>query len=158
MTTYKHTQIGYLMLVVTLAVLALFAWLQIMARAEAPSVDSGTNFAVTAMMALILFVLVSFVTLTVSIEENYLGIKFGWGIFKKKFSLAEIISVKAVKNQWYYGWGIRLWFWPKMWIYNVSGFDAVEISLKNGKVYRIGTDVPEELERTLKMKIGNVLA
>ncbi|MEK7656054.1 MAG: hypothetical protein AAB386_05245 [Patescibacteria group bacterium] len=33
-----------------------------------------------------------------------------------------------------------------MWIYNVSGFDAVEIILKNGKIYRIGTDVPKELE------------
>ena len=29
MTTYKHTQIGYLMLVVLLAVLVLFAWMQI---------------------------------------------------------------------------------------------------------------------------------
>ncbi len=156
MTTYKHTQIGYLMLVVTLAVLALFAWVQIMARAEPPSVDSGTNFAVTAIMALVIFILASFATLIVSIDENYLGIKFGWGIFKKNFALTEIVSVKTVKNQWYYGWGIRLWFWPKMWIFNVSGFEAVEISLKNGRVYRIGTDVPEELERAVKMKIGNV--
>lgn len=156
MITYKHTQVGYLMLVVTLAMLALFGWLQITARAEPPSVDSGTNFAVTATMALILFILASFATLTVSIDENYLGIKFGWGIFKKNFSLAEIVSAKVVKNQWYYGWGIRVWLWPKMWIYNVSGFDAVEISLKNGRVYRIGTDVPEELERELKMTIGAI--
>ncbi len=47
---------------------------------------------------------------------------------------------------WYYGWGIRGWLWPKMWIYNVSGFDAVEIKLKNGKMYRIGTDEPKKLE------------
>ncbi|MBI2640200.1 MAG: hypothetical protein HYW90_04935 [Candidatus Sungbacteria bacterium] len=158
MVIYKHTQIGYQMLVITLAVLVFFAWLQITARAEPPSVDSGTNFAVTAIMALILFFLASFVTLTTSVDEHFLRIKFGYGIFRKKFSLTEIISVKAVKNQWYYGWGIRVWFWPYMWIYNVSGFDAVEISLKNRKVYRIGTDVPEELERELKTKIGNVSA
>lgn len=144
------------MLAVTLSVMALFAWLQITARAEAPSSDSGTNFLITAIMALTLFVLLSFATLTVSIDENHIGIKFGYGIFKKKFSLAEIVSVKIVKNHWYYGWGIRLWLWPKMWIYNVSGFDAVEIVLKNGKVYRIGTDVPEELERELKMTIGAI--
>ena len=41
---------------------------------------------------------------------------------------------------------MRVCFWPYMWIYNVSGFDAVEIILKNGKIYRIGTDVPKELE------------
>ena len=155
MTPYKHTQIGYLMLVVTLAALVLFAWAQITARLEPPSVDSGTNLLVTAIMALILFILASFTALTASIDENYLRIKFGYGIFARKFALNQIASVQAVKNHWYYGWGIRLWLWPKMWIYNVSGFDAVEITMKNGKVYRIGTDVPEELETAIKQSINS---
>ncbi|PJE81013.1 hypothetical protein COU58_04745 [Candidatus Pacearchaeota archaeon CG10_big_fil_rev_8_21_14_0_10_32_42] len=150
---YKHTQIGYRIMVITLAVLVLFAWIQITARAEDPSYYSGTNFAVTAIMILILFILVSFATLTVSIDENCLRIKFGYGIFRKRFSLSEIMSVKQVKNHWYYGWGIRVWFWPKMWIYNVSGFDAVEIKLKNGKTYRIGTDEPKKLEQTILYSI-----
>ncbi len=154
MTTYKHTQIGYLMLVVMLAVLGLFAWVQITARFEPPSVDSGTNFAVTAIMALIVIVLASFITLKVSVDENYLRIKFGYGIFAKMFPLKEIASVKAVRNHWYYGWGIKLWFWPYMWIYNVSGFDAIEIIMKNGKIYRIGTNEPEKLEAVIKNKIS----
>ena len=155
MTLYKLTQIGYLMLVVTLAVLVLFAWVYITALAEPPSVDSGPNFAVSAIMVLILFILASFATLTASIDENYLRVKFGYGIFARKFVLNQIASVQAVKNRWYYGWGIRLWLWPKMWIYNVSGFDAVEITMKNGKVYRIGTDVPEELETAIKQSINS---
>ena len=150
MTPYKHTQIGYLMLSITLAVLVLFAWLQIAARAETPSYVSGTNFAITAIMALILFILISFSTLTVFIDEQFLKISFGWGIFRKKFPISEIAAVKKVKNNWYYGWGIRLWFWPKMWIFNVSGFDAIEIKMKNGKIYRIGTDEPEKLESAIK--------
>ena len=138
------------MLVVTLAVLVLFAWAYITARAEPPSYYSGTNFLITAMMILILFIFASFTTLTTSIDENCLRIKFGYGIFRKKFALSEIASVTRVKNHWYYGWGIRLWLWPKMWIYNVSGFDAVELVMKNGKVYRIGTNVPGELEAAIK--------
>jgi len=153
MTSYKHTQIGYLVLVVSLAMLALFAWAYITASAEPPSVDSGPNLAVSSIMVLILFILASFATLTASIDENYFRIKFGYGIFAKKFALHQIISVRAVKNHWYYGWGIRLWLWPKMWIYNVSGFDAVEITMKNEKVYRIGTDVPEELETAIKQSM-----
>ncbi|TXH07275.1 MAG: hypothetical protein E6R05_00575 [Candidatus Moraniibacteriota bacterium] len=153
MTPYKHTQIGYLTLVITLAVLVLFAWAQITARLEPPSVDSGTNFAVTAIMLFILFILASFATLTVSIDESSLRIKFGYGIFSKKFALDQIVSVHAVQNRWYYGWGIRLWLWPKMWIYNVSGFGAIEITLKNGKAYRIGTDVPEELEAAIQQSL-----
>ncbi|MFA6514361.1 MAG: hypothetical protein WCT50_03700 [Patescibacteria group bacterium] len=138
------------MLVVILAVLVLFLWAYITASAEPPSVDSGSNFAVTTVMVLILLILASFTTLTTSIDENYLRIKFGYGIFTRKFPLNQITSAKSVKNRWYYGWGIRLRLWPYMWIYNVSGFDAVEIIMKNGKIYRIGTDVPEEFKTAIK--------
>lgn len=150
---YKHTQIGYLMLVVTLAVLVLFVWTYITSSAEPPSVDSGTNFAVTATMVFILFILASFGSLQVIIDEKYLRIKFGYGIYRKKFLLTDALSAKTVKNHWYYGWGIRGRLWPKMWIYNVSGFDAVEINLKNGNTYRIGTDEPKELEQAILRSI-----
>ncbi|MDD5396677.1 MAG: hypothetical protein PHW24_01310 [Candidatus Moranbacteria bacterium] len=146
---YKHTQIGYLMLVVILAVLVLFARVYMMASAELPSVDSGPNFVVTAIMALVLFILSSFGSLQVIVNEKYLRIKFGYGIYRKKFLLDDIVSAEAVKNHWYFGWGIRRWFWPNMWIYNVSGFDAVEIRLKNGKTYRMGTDEPKKLEQAI---------
>jgi len=146
---YKHTQIGYLMLVVTLAVLVLFAWVHITASAEAPSPDSGTNLLVTAVMALILFILASFVSLQVSIDGGYLRIKFGYGIYQKQFSLNDVASARTVKNPWYFGWGIRGRLWPKVWIYSVSGFDAVEIKLKNGRTYRIGTDEPEKLDQAI---------
>ena len=154
---YKHTQIGYLMFSITLAVLVFFAWLQITARAEPPSYNSGPNFAITATMTLIVFILASFVSLQVIIDEKYLRIKFGYGIYRKKFLLNDIMSAKTVKNHWYYGWGIRGWLWPKMWIYNVSGFAAVEIKLKNGQTYRIGTDEPKKLEQTLLHSIKHVI-
>lgn len=154
MTSYKHTQIGYLMIVITLIVFILFAWAQITARLEPPSVDSGANFLISAVMTLILFILASFTTLTTSIDENNLRIKFGYGIFSKKFALNQITSVKAVKNRWYYGWGVRLYLWPYMWVCNVSGFDAVEIIMKNGKIYRIGTDVPEKFEIAIKQALN----
>lgn len=153
MISYKHTQIGYLMLVVTFAVLVLFIWVYSAALTEPPSVDSGPNFVMTAMMVFILLLLASFTILTVSIDENLLRIRLGYGIFSRKFALNQIASVQVVKNHWYYGWGIRLWLWPKMWIYNVSGFDAVEIAMKNGKVYRIGTDAPKELEVAIQRSI-----
>ena len=156
MTPYKHTQIGYLMLVATLAVLVIFVWSYITARAEPVSYYSGTNFAITFIMVLIVFTLASFTTLTVAINEKYLRIKFGYGIFKKKFLLEEITSARSVKNHWYYGWGIRLWLWPKMWIYNVSGLYTVEITMRNGKIYRIGTDVSRELEVEVNKYLNNI--
>lgn len=146
---YKHTQMGYLMLAVTLGVLVLFAWVYITAANEPPSIDSGTNFAMTATMVVILFILSSFGSLQVTVNEKYLKIKFGYGIYRKKFLLQDILSAKTVRNYRYTGWGIRRRFWQKMWIYNVSGFDAVEIQLRNSKIYRIGTDEPEKLEQAI---------
>lgn len=150
MTSYKHTQIGYPMLIVFLAALILFAWMYITARTEPPSYYSGTNFLVTSVMMLILFILASFGTLTADVDEQCVAIKFGYGIFRKKFMTSEIVSTAQVKNHWYYGWGIRLLFWPRMWIFNVSGFDAVEIRMRNGKIYRIGTDEPDRLEMAIR--------
>lgn len=151
--TYKHTQIGYLMIVVTLAVLALFVWTYITSAMEAPSVDSGNNLLMTSIMMLIVFILISFTTLNVRIDKKYLWIKFGYGIYKKKFPLNEIVSAKTVKNRRWYGWGIRRWFWRNMRIYNVSGFNAVEIRMKNGRIYRIGTDEPKKLEQAIVQSI-----
>ncbi len=150
MPSYKHTQIGYLLIFITFLVLALFAWLQITARTEPVSYDSGVNFAVSALMTFILIVLASFSTLTVAVDEQVLKIRFGWGIYRTTFPLSDIATVKKVRNKWYYGWGIKLWFWPKkMRIFSVSGLDALELTMKNGKIYRIGTDEPDKLEAAL---------
>lgn len=152
MKPYKHTQIGYLIIFITVMLLVFFSWVQTMARLEPPSIDSGSNFAITTTMVFILFILASFSTLTVTVDEHYLKIRFGWGIYHKKFLLTDITTVKKVKNHWYFGWGIRFWFWPKMRIYNISGFDAIEIIMKNGNIYRIGTDDLEKLELAINQK------
>ena len=137
---YKHTQIGYLIIFAFIAIVLLFGIIL---------TQDGFNSTVLTIMGFILFLLASFASLNVMIDENYLQIKFGYGIFRKRFMLREIISARTVKNHWYYGWGIRFWLWPRMWIFNVSGFDAVEIKMKNGKTYRIGTDEPKTLEHAI---------
>jgi len=141
---YKHTQTGHLIITVLFIVVLLFWFILI---------QSGFDFIILVIMFFVLFILVSFVSLKVMIDENYLLIQFGYGIFKKRFVLNEIISAQIVKNHWYYGWGIRVWFWPKMLIFNVSGFDAVEIKTKTGKTYRIGTDEPKNLEQAILQAI-----
>lgn len=91
---YQHTQVGYLMLAATFIVFVFFAWLQMTARAETPSADSGTNFAITVIMVLILFILASFSTLTVMIDEQFLKVRFGWGVFHKSFHLPRLQQLR----------------------------------------------------------------
>lgn len=155
MFLYKRTQIGYFMACITVVVLAVCIWIQRTARAEAPSYDSGSNMLVNAIMVFIVFLLASFSTLTVRIEEQTLKIRFGWGIVRKQLPLTEIATIRTVRNPWYYGWGVHYWFPAKLWIYTVSGFDAIELTMKNGSIYRIGTDEPEKLETALHQAMLN---
>lgn len=139
---YQHTQIGYL------TIIALAGGLLFIARLI--TVDGFNWIAFTVMISLGIC-LVLFATLTVVIEEDVLEIRFGPGIIRKKFPLKEIESCQIVRNPWYYGWGIHLT--PHGWLYNVSGSYAVEIRMKTGKKYRIGTDVPDDLEKAIRQFI-----
>lgn len=141
---YKHTQIGYLMIGVMCALGVYFGGILVF---------SGFDQVVAVVSAVVFVILASFATLTVTIDGSDLRIKFGYGIYSKRFTLREIASAEAVRNHWYFGWGIRLWMKPKMWILNVSGLDAVEIKMKNGKIYRIGTDEPKKLEQAVNQMI-----
>jgi len=137
---YSHTQRGTLIIIIIAILIAYFGF-----------IFSITDFDPVMLLILILVIIIlsSFTYLNVSIDKQYLRIKFGWGLFKKKFFLRDIVSAKTAKHNWWNGWGIRYSFKPKMWIYNISGFQVIEIKLKNSKVYRIGTDQPKELEQAL---------
>lgn len=137
---YKHTQIGYLIIYAFTLVIALFAFILW---------TEFTSF-ILVFMIITLGVLASFGSLTVTVEEKYVRIKFGYGIYSKRFAVSEIQSVAVARNHWYFGWGIRYWFWPRMTIFNVSGYDAVEMVMKDGTVFRIGTDEPDPLEMAIR--------
>ncbi len=141
---YKHTQTGSLIIVIFIIITLYFGWIL---------TQTGFKTPIIAMMLFIDIILISFASLNVVIDSDYLRIKFGYGIYKRRFLLKKIISVKTVKNHWYYGWGIRFWFWPRMIIYNVSGYDAIEIKMENGKIYRIGTDEVKNLESAIMQAI-----
>ena len=137
-TRYKHTQIGYFLLTVYSIVVLFLGYLNIM-----------SSFAPLALLGLIIILVVLgiFSRLTVTVDDQMIKIQFGVRIIRKSFPLKEIETHRVVKNPWYYGWGIR--FTPRGWLFNVSGFSAIELQMKNGKLYRIGTDDPINLARAL---------
>ncbi|MEA1909345.1 MAG: hypothetical protein U9N43_10045 [Euryarchaeota archaeon] len=143
---YQHTQIGYL-LIIALAIVPLFMAYRMTVH--------GFNWIDFSAIVLIGVFLVLFATLTVVIEENILRIRFGPGVLRKNFSLEDVESCHVVKNPWYYGWGIHLT--PHGWLYNVSGSYAVEIKMKTGMKYRIGTDVPNDLETAIRQSIDRTV-
>lgn len=93
--------------------------------------------------AILLFCLLAFRNLTVTVDDRQTELWFGPGWIHRNFALSDIESCRIVRNPILLGWGIR-WF-PGCWTYNVSGLQAVELKMHNGKRYRIGTDEPDRL-------------
>jgi hypothetical protein len=85
-----------------------------------------------------------FLTLTVEITSHSIDVIFGpIPLLRRVIPFDMIKESKLVKYPWYYGYGIR-WI-PNGKLYNVSGSDALELTLITGKRVLIGTDDPERL-------------
>jgi len=139
---YRNTQRGTWIVISCLAFAALdaaIAW------------QTGQWIAV-AVLILLIAVAILFSSLTTEVNESEIRWHFGPGLWAYRLSLSEIESVSRVRNRWWHGWGIRTA--PGFRLYNVSGFDAVELRLKSGGVQRIGTDDPQGLAAALKAAAG----
>ncbi|PYM13487.1 MAG: hypothetical protein DME18_08920 [Verrucomicrobia bacterium] len=152
---YRHRQIGWPIIGILGVVLIALgcAATVVFLRAAHPTGDlmKGLFFTFVPGFVLGVAVLILFASLTVVIKEDLIEIRFGPGLIRKKFRFADIQECKSVRNSWLVGWGIR-WF-PGCWVFNVSGLDAVELLMKNGKRYRIGTDEPEALREVIQHKL-----
>jgi len=144
---YRHTQSGWVIVGTCGAIVLLIACLPLPARAPRECLLW------IAALPLIL-VLMLFNRLTVEVDDTTIRLRFGVGLIRKTFSLTDVASCQPVRNQWWWGWGIRLF--PGGWLYNVSGLDAVELVLKNGKRFRIGTDEPRRLAEFIQAKLSQM--
>jgi hypothetical protein len=144
MKRYEHSQVGYFIIVAIVAAMAAIGIIL---------ANKGSNWIAVAVLIVLAVIVVLFHSLTVVINEEELVVQFGPGTIRKRFKLNEIESCQAVRIPWYYGWGIRPT--PQGMVFRVSGFDAVHLRLVGGKEFLIGTDVPQELEETIRQAISH---
>lgn len=137
--SYDHRQIGRL--VVVFCVPAMVLLIALVAA-------GGFSWIAASVLLLFALILLLFSALRVQVDDQQVRLEFGIGLVRKTFAVHDIVEARPVRNRWWYGWGIRLT--PHGWLFNVSGLDAVEIMLRSGKRYRIGTDEPQALERALQ--------
>ena len=134
MTTYRHSQIGYAILY------ALLASALIVGIVTAAALS--TRFGIV-MAVIVLATAVIFSKLTIVVDDAHVRAIFGPGFTFRKIRLTDIRDCEPIRIRWWYGWGIHLT--PYGWLYNVSGWDAVAITLRNGRRVSFGTDRPDDL-------------
>ena len=91
--------------------------------------------------------------LKTSIDKNGINMHF-FPFIKKSVDWQQIKNVKVVNYGFVGGWGIRLWT-KYGTVYNVKGDKGLEIVLKSGKKFLIGTQKETELSTIIeKMMVG----
>jgi hypothetical protein len=147
-TRYRHTQRGHVTAVALGAGLA-FA-IHAVVKGEASLRRLLPVVGVLGGVALL------FSGLTIEVADGWLRSKFGPGLPARSVPLEEIEDVRVTRNEWYEGWGIRVT--RRGMLYNVSGFLAVEVVLRDGTSFRLGTDEPERLREAILAARGSLVA
>ncbi|GMV81580.1 MAG: hypothetical protein AMXMBFR7_27640 [Planctomycetota bacterium] len=142
-TGYRRVQQGYLMY----TIFGLAAVVELTAAILIPQARDVLLAGAAISVALAWF----FGRLSVEIDEREAALAFGPGLLKKRIDLAEVRAVRAVRNRWYMGWGIKNF--GGGWMWNVSGLDAVELEFRDGRRFRIGTDDPAGLVQALEARL-----
>jgi len=141
---YRHTQTAWMLIVVIVAVV--LAELTIVTfSASQDTVSLALSGAVVAIAAVMLAL---FSTLTVVVDDRTVRLWFGLGSLRREVMLDEVTAARRVRNSWHAGWGVRAI--PGGRLYNVGGRDAVELTLDDGRVVRVGTDQPDALLAAVK--------
>ena len=140
MEHYRHKQTGGRLIFVTILA-GIVAAAGVARRQTPPWIPALVGVIVVAAAYLL-------TSITVSVDQRALEFWFGPGVFRKRHDLADIAEVSAVRNRWWYGFGIH--YTPRGWLYNVAGPDAVEVRLVNGRTFRLGTDEPSRLVEAIR--------
>ena len=94
----------------------------------------------------------SFRQLTCRDEGDHLRIRFGpIPLFRRKLVYSRLEKVKQSRSRLLDGWGIHLCT-RGGWVWNLWGFDCVDIDFTGGKKLRLGTDDPDGLAAFLNSR------
>ncbi len=143
---YKHTQFAY-------AIWAILSWVFGFTLLAIFLMGPITALIIFAAVVVLVGVLFHSMTVKVTDSEILFGFAFGW--FGGRIPLQQISEAKAVTNSWRHGIGMRITH--DGWVYSVSGFKAVQITLQDGTAYRLGTNDQAGLISALQSTKVNVV-
>ena len=147
--SYEHTQSGW---PIRWAFLALALGLPLLFLA--PGVGEHPSPRIVVLVGAAVAALLGWIwgSLTVRIAEGRVQLHFGPGWPRKSWPLEDIAAVEVTRTSFVDGWGVHRT--RRGWLYNVSGYDAVALELKDGRTVLVGTDEPRRLRAALQRALG----
>ena len=139
---YRHTQVGWVLVVAALAAVAIPVVFVVQTGAVVQAALIGLP---------ILVILGNLSTLTVWVEEDEIGVKFGLGIYQRRIDARTVRFARLAERPMMRGLGIRMI--SGGWRYAVGGSDVVELDLGGGRRVQIGSDEPDELRAAIASRI-----
>ena len=145
---YEHTQKSALHSLIFLPAILMFfvAW---QTRGSAPS-----GWILVSVGILLIFLAMSFQTLTLRERQDSLEIKYGpLNIFGTHIPYSDMTNVQSGHTNLIDGWGIH--YVPcRGWTMNLWGFECVKIE-RGSSVIRLGTDDSENLVSMLQQRLND---
>ncbi|MDD5556713.1 MAG: hypothetical protein PHN82_05615 [bacterium] len=107
----------------------------------------GFRASIFVILVVLLAALALLHSLTVEVDDRSVLASFGPGLVRRRIPLDAIAEVRVERAPWYYGYGIR--WTPMGWTFRVSGSHVVQLVLRDGRRFCIGTPEPEVLARAV---------
>ena len=145
---YAHRQTGWVML--GLACVPAIGLATILASTSAAERSLPVPL-LPILGSVTLLLLLGFAALSVVVTRDVLIARFGIGLVRRTIALDDIVEAGVARTHWSEGWGIH---WTRRgMLYNVAGFDVVEVARRHGRPMRIGSDDAARLASTLTRAI-----
>ena len=148
--TYRHTQIGWTINLVMIAILALVLW---------ATHGVGSTFRAFAAGLTLFFaiLLVLFCTLNTRVDDEAIIVSFGPGLVRRRVPLSDIESAAVFRLPWYaIAYGLRMNLKGTRQLWRVSGKWTVHLKLAGDRELFVGTDQPEGLEAVIRGAIAQL--
>jgi hypothetical protein len=114
-------------------------------------VGTAPRLALQTVALVLVAAAIAFSYQTIEVTDTEVVSRFALGMMPKRIPLTDIVRVEFAPSTWYEGWGIRLT--SRGWLYNVSGFGAVEFTMRDGNRMRFGTDDSSNLISAVEQSI-----
>jgi hypothetical protein len=141
---YRHTHIGWVLMGILVPLTVLMLW-------AATAGTAPARYILIAVGVLLALCALLFFSLTVTVEDGHVDLRFGLGPIDRRVWLDDVESVHALRLPWWaVGFGLRMSLDGRRQLWRVSGWHAVHLNLSSGRELYIGTDQADALAAAIR--------